>query len=372
MTILLRIPRVHFDFGAVNALRGELSLLGIKRPLLTTDQGIAQCGVFEKVLEALGGAPDFPVFDQMPENPTVEGIEKARDLYEQEGCDGVVAVGGGSVIDASKVLAMRAFQPGPISQYDRRPDRITPETSPLITIPTTAGTGAEVTGGAGVHPDPETPSMNIGSPFLQAKAAICDPELTMTLPPTLTAGTGMDALNQCIEGYLSVAVNPPIDAIALDGLLRAYTYIERAVQDGSDREARRQMLMAALEGGISIGKGLGPGHAIANTFGDRGFHHGILVTVSMPSVLRFLDQYAGEKMKVLAEVMGLEGADTVADAVERLNARIGLPKNLREMGYVPEDLGKLAEICADSVFNRNSPHPPAKEEYMEILGQALA
>jgi len=372
MIFLLSIPRVHFDFGAVNALRGELALLGIKRPLLTTDPGVVQCGVFDKVLEALGGAPGFPVFDQMPENPTVEGIEKGHDFYVQEGCDGVVAVGGGSVIDASKVLALRAFQSGPISRYDCRPERIMSATSPLIAIPTTAGTGSEVTRGAGVHPDPETLAMHIGSPFLQAKVAICDPELTMTLPPTLTAGTGMDALNQCIEGYLSVVVNPPIDAVALDGLRRAYTYIERAVADGSDREARWQMLMAALEGGISIGKTLGPGHAIANTFGDRGFHHGILVTVAMPSVLRFLEKYSGEKMKIMAETMGLKGSDTVADAVERLNAQLGLPKNLRGMGYVPEDIDKMAKICERDIFNRNCPHPPTKDEYMTILCQALA
>jgi alcohol dehydrogenase class IV len=226
--------------------------------------------------------------------------------------------------------------------------------------------------GAGIHLDPETPAMHIGSPFLQAKVAICDPELTMTLPPTLTAGTGMDALNQCIEGYLSVVVNPPIDAVALDGLRRAYIYIERAVADGSDREARWEMLMVALEGGISIGKTLGPGHAIANTFGDRGFHHGVLVTVAMPSVLRFLDKYAEAKMKIMAETMGLKGSDTVADAVERLNAQIGLPKNLREMGYVPEDLDSMAEICELSVFNRNTPHRPTKNEYMTILTQALA
>lgn len=370
--LLLSIPRVHFDFGAVNALKGELARLGIKQPLLTTDRGVVQCGVLEKVLEALDGTPGFPVFDQMPVNPTVAGIEKALDFYMQEGCDGIVAVGGGSVIDASKVLALRVFQPGPITRYDRRPERIQSATAPLIAIPTTAGTGSEVTMGAGIHPDPETSSMHIGSPFIQAKVAICDPELTMTLPPALTAGTGMDALNQCIEGYLSVVINPPIDAVALDGLRRAYTYIERAVVDGSDRQARREMLLAALEGGISIGKTLGPGHAIANTFGDRGFHHGVLVTVAMPSVLRFLEKYAEEKMKIMAQTMGFKGSQSVADAVERLNARIGLPKNLREMGYVPEDLASMAEICESSPFNRNCPHPPTKKEYMTILNQALA
>lgn len=369
---LLSIPRVHFDFGAVNALSGELARLGIKRPLFTTDPGVVQCGVFDKVLEAIGGTTGIPVFDQMPVNPTVEGIEKAFGCYVQEGCDGVVAVGGGSVIDASKILALRAFQPGPISRYDRRPERIKSATSPLIAVPTTAGTGSEVTMGAGIHPDPETPSMHIGSPFLQAKVAICDPGLTMTLPPEITAGTGMDALNQCIEGFLSVLVNPPIDAIALDGLRRAYTHIERAVADGSDREARWEMLMAALEGGISIGKTLGPGHAIANTFGDRGFHHGILVTVAMPSVLRFLEKYAEDKLKIMAKTMGLKGSDTVADAVERLNARIGLPRNLRDMGYVPEDPERMAEICEHSPFNRNSPHRPTKDEYMAILTMALA
>jgi alcohol dehydrogenase class IV len=213
--------------------------------------------------------------------------------------------------------------------------------------------------------------MNIGSPYFLPKVAICDPDLTLSLPPVLTAGTGMDALNQCIEGYLSVTVNPPIDAVALEGVRRALTHIERAVADGSNRHARWHMMMAALEGGISIGKGLGSAHAIANTLGDRGDHHGILVTVAMPSVLRFLENHVGDKMKVLAEVFGLKEGHDVAAAIEQLNTRIGLPTNLKDLGYLPDDLDRAAELCVGSVFNRKSPRVPTHDDYKMIIQDAM-
>jgi len=371
MTLLICLPKIHFGFGAVSALSNELSELGINRPLMVTDQGVVNCGVSDKVLKAFQGKPDFPIFDQTPENPTDEGVEKAHALYVQEGCDGVVAVGGGSVIDASKAVTLLAGHPGPIAQYDRHPEKVTKATAPLITIPTTAGTGSEVTSGAGIHPDPSSPSMNIGSPYFLPKVAICDPELTLSLPPVLTAGTGMDALNQCIEGYLSVTVNPPIDAVALEGVRRALTAIERAVADGSDRHARWHMMMAALEGGISIGKGLGSAHAIANTLGDRGHHHGILVTVAMPSVLRFLENYVGDKMKVLADIFGLKEGHDVAAAIEQLNVRIGLPTNLRDLGCLPDDLDRAADLCVGSVFNRKSPRVPTHDDYKTIIQDAM-
>jgi len=371
MPVLLNIPKVHFDFGAIGALADELTNLGISRALFITDRGLVECGVFDKVLTTLHRNRDFPIFDETPENPTVGGVAKAYELYRHEDCDCVVAVGGGSVIDTSKAVALRAGHPGPISQYDRHSEKITAATAPIVAVPTTAGTGSEVTSGAGIHPDSSSPAINIGSPHLLPKVAICDPDLTLSLPPVLTAGTGMDALSQCFEGYLSTGVNPPVDAIALDGIRRAVTYIERAVADGSNKEARWHMMMAALEGGICIGKGLGSGHAIANTLGDRGHHHGTLVTVVLPSVLRFLEGHVGDKMTRLAEALGVHEGDEVAAAIERLNVRVGMPTTLRELGYPLDDLDKVAEVCVGSVFNLTSPRIPTHGEYKAIITDAM-
>jgi hypothetical protein len=372
MSILPRIPKVYFEFGAIGALSHGLEECDIKRPLLITDQGLVACGVFNQVLDADSRFREFPVFDTVPENPTVEGVDKAFDLYKQEACDGVVAVGGGSVIDSSKAVALLAGHPGPISQYHKSPEKVTSATAPIIAVPTTAGTGSEVSFGAGIHPDASTPGLNIGGEYIQPRLAICDPELTMTMPSFLTAGTGMDALSHCVEGYLSSSVNPIADAVALDGIGRVCKYIERAVKDGSDRSARWHMMMAALEGGISILKGLGPDHAIGNTLGDRGFHHGTLVTVILPSVLRFHEGHAGDRIKSMAAAFGLGSAEEIRGVIKQLNERVGLPTNLKEVGYMIDDIDRVAEICVDSYFNRTSPRVPTHDEYKTIIADAMS
>jgi alcohol dehydrogenase class IV len=214
-------------------------------------------------------------------------------------------------------------------------------------------------------------SAGVSSQYLVPKVAICDPDLTLSLPPELTAATGMDALSHCVEGFLAKSANPPVDAIALDGVRRIFAYLERAVARGNDREARWQMMMAALEGGMSISKGLGPAHALGNTFGDRGFRHGILVTMALPSVLCFIERYATDKMDRLAEVMGLPSREAVPDAIKTFNARLGLPVSLREMGYPDGDRDEMANDAAKSFFNAWSPHHPTQAEYKVLIQEMM-
>lgn len=372
MTVIRNFPRVYFDFGAREALAEELSACGIERPLIITDPGVAACGVFDIVRKSVPETASISVFDQTPENPTLDGVESALEVYRAGGCDGVVAVGGGSVIDSAKALATLVLNPAPLRQYSG-PGAIPPAAgaAPIIAIPTTAGTGSEVTRGAGIHPNAESRAFSAGGDHVLPKVAICDPELTLTLPPMLTAGTGMDALGHCIEGFLSPVVNPPVDAIALDGISRVVRHIERAVADGSDREARWHMAMAALEGGMAISKGLGSVHALANTFGDVGLHHGMLVTVSMPAVLRFLAPHVSAKTATLARAMDLEEGADVAKAVERLNDLVGLPANVRDLGYSKQDIDEMAEDAAESFFNGTCPKVPSREEYAELIRDAL-
>jgi len=368
---MVQFPRVQFDFGALASLPSELAALGVTRPLLVTDQGLIKHGLVDRMRHSIGQTQTLVLFADVPENPTAAAVEAGVSRFKNEACDGVVALGGGSVIDASKAIALCATHSGMLDDYFGRPEKITPHVAPLIAIPTTAGTGSEASRGAGIHPTATSRARAVGSPYLVPKVAICDPELTFTLPPHLTAGTGMDALTHCIEGFLSNAVNPPVDAIALSGVRRVATYLERVVSDGSDREARWQMMMAALEGGMALAKSPGPAHAVANTLGDRGLHHGVLVTLAMPHVLRCLAPHVGEKLEQLAHALMAKPGEGAADVVENLARRVGLPRTVRAMGYAPSDLDEMAADAAASFFNLRSPYRPTTHEYKTIIAELL-
>lgn len=367
MIPFLKFPKVQFDFGAIETLPKELSELGVTRPFYVTDQGLIKSGVFSMVYKVILTDAKSAVFDKTPENPTVEGVERALSVYRTEGCDGIVAVGGGSVIDTAKAVSLLARHAGPLQQYYGHPEKITPTIAPLIAVPTTAGTGSEASHGAGIHPDSTSRSAGIHSPYLVPRVAICDPNLTLSLPPRLTAATGMDALSHCVEGFLAKSVNPLLDAIALDGIQRTVAHLERAVTDTNDREARWHVMMAALEGGMSISKGLGPAHALANTFGDRGFHHGTLVAMALPGVLHIIEKYASNRMDQLAKAMALNSSQAVPYAIKTLVARLGLPTSLRELGYPNRDLDEMADDAANSHVNAMSPYHPTPAEYKAII-----
>ncbi|MDE0457745.1 MAG: iron-containing alcohol dehydrogenase, partial [Chromatiales bacterium] len=320
---------------------------------------------------ALPADIEATAFDGIPPNPTVAGVEAAAEAYREHGCDGVLAVGGGSVMDSGKAVRVAVTHEGSILDYLRDPGRITADVAPLVTVPTTAGTGAELTMGGGIHPDATTRALGLRSAHIKPDLAICDPELALTLPPSLTAATGMDAFGHCLEAYLAKKDDPPGAAIALDGIRRVARHVERAYADGSDREARWHMQMAALQGGMAIYRGLGPVHALANTFGDADLHHGMLVTVSAPAVVRF---YAGRLDSELADIaaaMGQRGKPDVARGIEELNARLGLPASLGEMGYDKSDLDDMSEDAAASHFNLAARAVPTREEYRQIIVDVL-
>jgi alcohol dehydrogenase class IV len=348
-------------------LGAALESLGIKRPLIMTDPGLVAAGVLAKVNAAIPNSIERAIFDQTPENPTDAGVEAAHEVYKESGCDGIIALGGGSVIDAAKATAVLAGHPPPVRQYCDDHSKITAATAPIVAVPTTAGTGSEVTRGAGIHPTPETRGWGMNGHHLLPRIAICDPELTLTLPPFLTAATGMDALSHCLEGYLSPAVNPPVEAIALDGMRRVAQYIDRATDDGSDREARWHMLMAALEGGMSISKGLGAVHSLAITFGDTGLHHGALVTISMPAVVRFSEDAVGEKLAKVHEALGLPAGLDVATGIEKMNERLGLPASLKDMDYTKTDIDEMAETATAIWFNATAPKRPETADFRDMI-----
>ncbi len=375
MAVLPGFPTVHFDFGAVGALAGELTARGVKRPLIITDTGLVEHGVVDRVRAALPGNSDIAVFDGIPPNPTVAGIESALATYREQDCDGIIALGGGSVLDSGKALRVVATHPEPIIDYLKDPSKITANVAPYITIPTTAGTGAEITFGGGIHPEPGVHQLGIRSPHVKPDLAICDPDLTLTLPPNLTAATGMDALGHCVEGFLSEHVNPPVEAIALDGIARVVENIERAVEDGSNREARWHMLMAALEGGMSIYMGLGPVHVLGHIFADSPLHHGALITASAPPVLRFYeaqgDAGLNERLDRLARAMKFAPGTELATGITELNTRLGLSNSVRELGYPNDDPEMLAGLAMKVHFNATAPIKPTEDQYRQIIAEAL-
>ena len=375
MADILYLSHIRFGFGVLAELGAALGGLGVKRPLLVTDAGLRASGLLDKVL-AVCPEPGA-VFDGTPTNPTEDAVLAALASYRAEECDGLIALGGGSPIDLAKGTALLASHPGPLVDYAAilgGIPRITPATAPVIAIPTTAGTGSEV-GRAALITLADGRKLGFISPHLIPKAAICDPELTLGLPPRLTAATGMDAVTHCVETYLSPRFNPPAEAIALDGLARAMAWIERAVADGSDRTAREQMLMAALEGGLTFQKGLGAVHALSHPLGglkEPSLHHGTLNAVLLPAVLRFNEPAAVEKYRVLRRTLNLPEHASLPDHFAALTARLGLPTGLGQMG-VPEAC--LADIAHNATLDHSAatnPRPASEADFRAMLAEAMA
>src|SRR5215211_3005678 len=341
ITTIRYLTTASFGFGAAGLLADVLSECGVNRPLVVTDPGVRATGLADRVIEPLSGsAPTW--FDRTPTNPTEAAVIEAVEIYAAAGCDGVVAIGGGSSIDLAKGVALMATHPGSLLDYayvNGGVDRITTAVAPTVAIPTTAGTGSEVGRAAMINVGGR--KLDFLSPHLFPSRALCDPELTLGLPPYLTAATGMDALTHCIETYLSPLVNPPAEAIALDGVMRAATHLERAVTDGSDRDARWNMMMTSMEGALTFQKGLGAVHAMAHPLGaldNLPLHHGTLNAVLLPAVLRFNEPAAPEKYERLCGVIGLQPESDLGGWVADLNARIGLPDGLAAMGVPTEVL----------------------------------
>lgn len=375
MATISYLTTTQFDFGAIRLVGAECTRLGIKRPLVVTDAGIRACGLLYRLRDVLDPALGFEVFDGTPPNPTEAATEAALARYREVNADGIIAMGGGSSIDLGKAVALMATHEGPMLRYaavEGGAARITAAVAPLIAIPTTAGTGSEVGRGSVIVLN-DGRKLGFLSPHLLPKVAICDPELTFGLPPTLTAATGMDAMAHCIETFLSPLVNPPAEAIALDGLAKSAAHIERASRDGNDREARWNMMMAAMEGALAFQKGLGAVHALSHPLGavkDLKLHHGTLNAVLLPAVIRFNAEHVGNKLATIARVMGLPDGADVAQAITGLNARLGLPPGLRSMGVARETLAAIAQAAPKDHCHATNPRQASVDDYARILEAA--
>lgn len=372
MATITYLTTVQFGFGELKTIAPGLTELKIARPLIVADRGLAATDLIQRLRAASPLLGNAPLFVDTPTNPTEEAVEAALALYREHDCDGLVAVGGGSPIDLAKGVALLAGHDGPLETYAAilgGIPKVTSKVAPVIAVPTTAGTGSEV-GRAALITLKDGRKLGFISPHLIPKLAICDPELTLGLPAMLTAATGMDALTHCIETYLSPRENPPAEAIALDGLKRAALNIERATKDGSDREARKEMLMAALQGGLTFQKGLGAVHALSHPLGGLkqvSLHHGTLNAVLLPAVLRFNEQASGAKYAEIRRVLGLSADADLATWVAELTQRLGLPGSLSQMGVPREVLPTIAEAATQDHSSATNPRPASAADYLAML-----
>lgn len=374
MALITYLTQIQFDFGAIRLLPDECRRVGIARPLVVTDAGVRAAGVLQKALDALGDLP-VTVFDQTPSNPTEAAVRAAVALYRSGRCDGLIAVGGGSAIDCAKGAAIAATHEGPLKTYatiEGGSPKITAAAAPLIAVPTTSGTGSEVARGAIVILDDHR-KLGFHSWHLMPKAAICDPELTLGLPPLLTAATGMDAIAHCMETFMSAAFNPPADGIALDGLERAWGFIERATRDGSDREARLNLMSASMQGAMAFQKGLGCVHSLSHSLGgiDPRLHHGTLNALFLPAVIQFnaeADSVQKDlRLQRLARAMHLDQPGDLGDAIRDMNARLGLPKGLAEVGVTPDQFDRIIDGALADHCHQTNPRLATREDYRRML-----
>lgn len=375
MALINYLTPVQFDFGAVQLLPTEIVRLGLRAPLVVTDRGIVQSGLLARIAAYLPGLDESSIFDATPENPTQAAVEAGAARFRERNCDGIVAVGGGSPLDLAKAVALIATHAGPLERYAATAggmNLITEAVAPVIAIPTTAGTGSEV-GRAAVIVMSDGRKLAVVSPHLLPKSAICDPELTFTLPARLTAGTGMDAIAHCIETFLSPAENPPAEAIALDGLARGVTHLPRACADGHDREARGEMMMASLEGGLAFQKGLGAVHAMSHPLGalrEITVHHGTANAILLPAVMRFNAAAAPQKYERLRGALGLSPGADLSDFFLQFVRRIGLPTGLRAVGLTRERIPALALAATADFSARTNPRPATTADYQQLYEES--
>ena len=376
------LTQIHLDAGVVRRLREECLRAGIAKPLVISDAGVRAAGVLDHAIAALDGLSHV-VFDATPSNPTEAAVQQAAAVYRAHGCDGLIAVGGGSSIDLAKGVAIAATHDGPLVGFatiEGGSARISERVAPLIAVPTTAGTGSEVARGA-LLIVADGRKLGFHSWHLVPKAALLDPELTVGLPPGLTAATGMDAIAHCMETFMAPAVNPPADGIALDGLQRGWAHVERATHDGTHLEARWQMLSASMQGAMAFQKGLGCVHSLSHSLGgvNPKLHHGSLNAMFLPAVIRFnaaADSLQREhRLQRMAQAMGLAGCDAqgnaVAEAVSAMSARLGLPTGLAALGVTSALFERVIDGAMADHCHKTNPRIATRDDYRAMLEMSM-
>ena len=339
---------VRFGAGRISEIGDACKAVGIKRPLLVTDRGLEEMEITARALDLIQDAGlERALFAAVDPNPSERNLEDGLRLYRDGGFDGIVAFGGGSGLDLGKTLAFMAGQSRPVWDFEDVGDWWTRANAagihPIVAVPTTAGTGSEV-GRASVITNSATHEKKIiFHPKMLPSAVICDPELTIGLPKAITAGTGLDAFAHCVEAFSSPHYHPLCQGIALEGMRLVKEYLPRAHDDGTDIEARAQMMSAAAMGASAFQKGLGAVHALSHPIGaHHGTHHGTTNAVFLPAVLEFNAEAIRTRFDRVAAYLGIDGGfDGFRAFVDSLNERLGIPKSLADLGVRNPDIDRL-------------------------------
>jgi alcohol dehydrogenase class IV len=375
--------KVVFGPGAIQRLPAQVARLKMRRPLVVTDAGLVKAGIAQRVYDVLKSAGvEFAVFDRVQLDPTEKDVFAGLEAYRQHQCEGIIALGGGSPLDAAKLVQLLTTHEPPLSRYDdaKGGDQyVRDDLPPLIAIPTTAGTGSEVSRSGVATLEDTGRKTVIFSPALMPKAAICDPELTLGLPPMPTATTGMDAFTHCLEAYVSNGFHPLADAVAIDGIARVARSLPTAVKDGRDIQARMDMMAAAMQGAMAFQKGLGASHALAHALSPIShLHHGLANAIVLPAVMEFNRTVSIGRLARVAVAMGdtSQASDEVLagnaiDRVRKLNATIGIPARLRDVGVQEKDLPRIAAKAFEDASHQSNPRKCSEADLLAMVRESF-
>jgi len=368
--------RVLVGPGRLNDLDALLEQHRINRPLIVTDSGLADSAMVARVIGLAGSSGrTAEVFDRVRPDPSLEDV--IAGAAAARGCDGIVSIGGGSALDAAKLIALAAGQTDPIWAFidGATPDlsRIPLDLAPIIAIPTTAGTGSEV-GRSGVLTDSDRIKRVIFHPALLATAVICDPELTVALPRSLTVGTGFDALSHALEAYCAPGYHPIADGIAIEAIALVLGALPVVVAQPDDLAARQQMMVAALMSATAFQKGLGAMHSISHPLGAWfGTHHGTTNAVLMPYVLEANRTAIEGRIEWLMSSLGLEGGfDRFLSIILELRLELGVPHTLADLGIPPDALKVVERDAPNDPTAATNPVPVTAEYVAAVFGHALS
>jgi alcohol dehydrogenase class IV len=370
---------VRFGNGRIDELAAIVRELGAKRPLVVTDDGLKTLFPVERALEALkAGGLDSGLFHNVKPNPTGGNVIDGVAAFKDGQHDLVVAIGGGSALDAAKAIALMATQSLPIWDLEDIGDnwsRVdTSNLVPVIAIPTTAGTGSELGRSSVITNEMEKRKVIIFHPRMMPDVVLMDPQLTTGLPAHITAATGMDALSHALEAYCAPSFHPMAESIALNALRLIKTWLPVATEDGQNFEARAQMLIASGMGCVALQKGLGAVHALAHPLGALyDAHHGLLNAVLLPHVLRFNAPVLTEKLALLARFLDLpaENSEAVVDWIAGLRDRLNIPATLPEIGLTDIDEMRVAEMAEQDPCASGNPIPLNQTNLRTILQSAI-
>lgn len=369
---------IRFGAGRISEIGAACAQAGIRRPLLVTDRGLARMAITARTLDLLDQAGlGRAVFAEVDPNPNELNLAAGLAAYRAGGHDGVVAFGGGSGLDLAKMVAFMSGQTRPIWDFEDIGDwwtRADPAgIAPVVAVPTTAGTGSEV-GRASVITNSQTHVKKIiFHPRVLPAVVIADPELTVGMPPHITAGTGMDAFAHCLEAYCSPFFHPMSAGIALEGMRIVNTFLPRAWADGTDLEARAQMMAAAAMGAVAFQKGLGAIHALSHPVGAiYNTHHGTTNAVVMPACLRFNRPAIEDKIGAVAAYLGIGGGfGGFAARVAELNALFGFPGGLAAMGVEASRIDELAAMAIEDPSAGGNPVTMTRENTRALFADAM-